>query len=47
MTHHHLGLKITNCIKSNTNQNQNGSTAEGNIDSADTAEDYGENCYNA
>ena len=46
MTHHHLGLKITYGIKSNTNHNKYRSTAERNIYRTDVSDNNREYCNN-
>ena len=47
MTHHHLGFKITHGVKCHAYHNEYRRTAEGNIDSADAADKYGQDSDNA
>ena len=46
MTHHHLGFKILNSIKSNADHNQYGSTAEAYVHTANAADKYRKYCDN-
>lgn len=46
MTHHHLGFKITDSVKCNAYHNKYRRTAEGNVDSADAADKYGQDSDN-
>lgn len=47
MTHHHLGFKITDSVKRNAYHNEYRRTAEGNVDSADAADEYWQDSDNA
>ena len=47
MTHHHLGFKITDSVKRNAYHNKHRCAAEGNIDSADAADEYWQDSDNA
>ena len=46
MTHHHLGFKITDSVKCHADHNEYRRAAEGNVNSADAADKYGQDSDN-